>query len=71
MEMDLLSMISSVGFPAAMCIYLIWQGAKTNQQFMSTIEDLRKTVENNTLTMQKIVDKLNLCDLIEEREDKK
>ena len=46
------TIISTVGFPIAMSIYLIY--------FMQTeLKEMRKTIENNTLTMQKIVDKLD------------
>ena len=46
------TIISTVGFPIAMSIYLIY--------FMQTeLKEMRRTIENNTLTMQKIVDKLD------------
>jgi len=45
-------LVGSVGFPICMSIYLIY--------FMQTeLKEMRKTIENNTLTMQKLVDKLN------------
>ena len=45
-------LVGSVGFPICMSIYLIY--------FMQTeLKEMRKTIENNTLTMQRIVDKLN------------
>ena len=53
------TIISTVGFPIAMSIYLIY--------FMQTeLKEMRRTIENNTLTMQKIVDKLD-----EDNNDKK
>ena len=48
-------LVGSVGFPICMSIYLIY--------FMQTeLKEMRKTIENNTLTMQRIVDKLNEVD---------
>lgn len=45
-------LVGSVGFPICMSIYLIY--------FMQTeLKEMRKTIENNTLTMQKVVDNLN------------
>lgn len=41
------SLIGSVGFPIACCIYVIGTLSKT-------IEDLRKTVENNTIALTKL-----------------
>lgn len=46
------NLIGSVGFPICMSIYLI--------HFMQTeLKEMRKTIENNTLTMQKVVDSLD------------
>lgn len=46
------SLIGSVGFPICMSVYLI--------HFMQTeLKEMRKTIENNTLTMQKVVDSLD------------
>lgn len=45
-------LIGSVGFPICMSIYLIY--------FMQTeLKEMRKSIENNTLTMQKLMDSLN------------
>ena len=45
-------LVGSVGFPICMSIYLIY--------FMQTeLKEMRKSIENNTLTMQKVVDSLN------------
>lgn len=52
-------LVGSVGFPICMSIYLIY--------FMQTeLKEMRKTIENNTLTMQKVVDKLNEVKINEE-----
>lgn len=50
--------ISTVGFPIAMCIYLIYSGKKRDEKYTQCIEDLRKTVENNTIVIQTIKDHL-------------
>lgn len=45
-------LIGSVGFPICMSIYLIY--------FMQTeLKEMRKSIENNTLTMQKLLDALD------------
>lgn len=45
-------LVGSVGFPICMSIYLIY--------FMQTeLKEMRKSIENNTLTMQKLLDGLN------------
>lgn len=53
----ILNAISTVGFPIAMCIYLIYSGKKRDEKYTSCIEDLRKTIENNTLVIQKFIDR--------------
>lgn len=50
--------ISTVGFPIAMCIYLIYTGKKRDEKYTQCIEDLRKTVENNTIVITTIKDHL-------------
>ena len=45
-------LVGSVGFPICMLIYLIY--------FMQTeLKEMRKSIENNTLTMQKVIDSLD------------
>lgn len=53
----ILNAISTVGFPIAMCIYLIYSGKKRDDKYTSCIEDLRKTIENNTLVIQKFINR--------------
>lgn len=53
------SLIGSLGFPIAACIYMAWSNQKLQQQHKEEAESLRKVVEQNTLTVQKLVDKLD------------
>ena len=43
--------VGSVGFPIVITIILLWY-------MKGELSELRKTVENNTLTMQKLLDHL-------------
>ena len=52
--------ISTVGFPIACCIYLIYSNNKTSQQHTEEVEKLRQTVENNTKVMIKLCDRLGV-----------
>ena len=45
----LMSAISSVGFPIAMCIYMIYSNNKT-------IKELSDTINSNTTVMQQILE---------------
>lgn len=49
---SIVTILSNVGFPIAISIFLI--------HFMQTeMKEMRKTIENNTITMQKVADSLD------------
>lgn len=52
------TLISSVGFPIVACIYLIWTHGKEKDKDNETIETMRKTVENNTIAIVKLCERL-------------
>lgn len=54
------SLISSVGFPIACCIYLIYSNNKTAEKHAEEVEKLRVTVENNTKVMLKLCNKMGV-----------
>ena len=54
------SLISSVGFPIACCIYLIYSNNKAQEKHAEEVEKLRTTVENNTKAMLKLCNKLGV-----------
>lgn len=54
------SLISSVGFPIACCIYLIYSNNKTAEKHAEEVEKLRVTVENNTKVMLKLCSKMGV-----------
>ena len=54
------SLISSVGFPIACCIYLIYSNNKTAEKHADEVEKLRQTVENNTKVMLRLCSKLGV-----------
>lgn len=51
---DFVDAISRVGFPAACCVYLLWQNYKQDEQRQKEVTALRKVVA----TMQKTLDKM-------------
>lgn len=52
--------ISSVGFPIACCIYLIYSNNKTAEKHADEMEKMRQTVENNTKAMIKLCAKIGV-----------
>ena len=57
--------ISTVGFPIAMCIALIFQGTKIIDSLQHEIKELRTTINNTNLVMQRILDKLGVDEDVE------
>lgn len=51
-------LISSVGFPIAMCIYTIYTLNKQTETHKVEIDELRMTIENNTQAITALVSKL-------------
>ena len=45
---DIVNAISTVGFPIALCVFLVWQNSKQDAYYRDVIEKLRETVERNT-----------------------
>ena len=54
------TLISTVGFPIACCIYLIYTNNKNEEKHAEEVEKLRVTVENNTKVMLKLCGKLGV-----------
>lgn len=67
---SILTAITTVGFPIVACIAIAWFFNKVNDNYRSDIKELQASqkeetkalvdaVNNNTLVIQKLVDKLN------------
>ena len=62
---DFVNAVSSVGFPIACCIFLLWQNAKQDEQRQREIAAMRKvmasmqkTLDENTRVLQTLVTNL-------------
>ena len=57
--------ISSLGFPIAACVYMAWQSNRMSERHQEEISSLRAVVEANTLSVQRLVDKLDslVCEI--------
>ena len=42
------TLISTVGFPIAMVLIMVWMVMKFNDDYRTEVSELRKAVENNT-----------------------
>lgn len=56
---NVVQIISTVGFPIAMCLLFFWYINKMNEKHADEVSKLSEALQNNTLVMQKLVDKLD------------
>lgn len=50
--------ISNLGFPIAVCVALFWYLMKQNEAHREETEKLRQALENNTLIITKLYERL-------------
>jgi len=62
---DFVNAVSSVGFPIACCIFLLWQNAKQDEQrqrelaaMRKVMASMQKTLDENTRVLQTLVTNL-------------
>lgn len=55
---DLLTLIGSYCFPIVMCVAFFWKMDKDGKAHKEEMDKMSEALNNNTLTMQKLVDKL-------------
>lgn len=55
---DILTLIGSYAFPIVMCIAFFWKMDKDEAARREEQDKMTEAINNNTLTMQKLVDKL-------------
>ena len=55
---ELIQAISTVGFPIVMCLLFMYYIKYINDQHKDEIDKLSQSINNNTLVMQKLLDKL-------------
>lgn len=55
---DLLTAISTVGFPIVVCIISFWYINKQGEEHKKETEALTVAINNNTMVLQRVVDKL-------------
>lgn len=48
-------LISTIGFPIAMCIYLLFYIKSFDEKYCAKLDSMAKAIENNTLVMTKLM----------------
>ena len=62
---ELLTAVSTVGFPIVMCGALLKLGYVLLDKLDKELDSLRTTINNNTTVMQRILDKLKIDEELE------
>lgn len=57
---EIVQMISSVGFPIVMCVIMLKYAYDLNTQHKEEIEKFTDALNNNTLALQKLCDKMGV-----------
>ena len=55
---DILSIVTTVGFPIAVCLICFWYINKNEEAHKEEVDKLSAAINNNTLVMQQLMDKL-------------
>ena len=56
---SIVTVVSQVGFPIAMCLVMAWYVKYTNDQHKEEIDKITEALNNNTLAVQKLRERMN------------
>ena len=60
MEQTVISAISSLGFPIVCCLIVLYMYWKIDQTHKAEVDKLSEAVQNNTIVMEKILERLEV-----------
>lgn len=60
MEQTVISAISSLGFPIVCCLIVLYMYWKSEQTHKAEVDKLSEAVQNNTIVMEKILERLEV-----------
>ena len=60
MEQTVISAISSLGFPIVCCLIVLYMYWKSDQTHKAEVDKLSEAVQNNTVVMEKILERLEV-----------
>lgn len=60
MDQTILSAISSLGFPIVCCMIVLYMYWKSDQTHKAEVDKLSEAVQNNTIVMEKILERLEV-----------
>lgn len=57
---QVMQLIGSLGFPIVACVMLYIRMEKQDENHKAEVSELTKAIQNNTIVMQKLVDRLGV-----------
>lgn len=66
---EMYQVIGSLGFPIAMCIYMIYNSEKTHKRHSEETAKLTELISNNTLALTRLTDKLEMSGVLDEKKE--
>lgn len=57
---NIISVVSQVGFPIAMCLVMAWYIKYANDQHKDEISKITEALNNNTLAVQKLCERMDV-----------
>lgn len=60
MDQTVISAISSLGFPVVCCLIILYMYWKSDQTHKAEVDKLSEAVQNNTIVMEKILERLEV-----------
>lgn len=55
---NIVAIVTQLGFPVAMCLLLFWYVTQKDKSHAEEMSKMAEAVNNNTLVMQRLLDKL-------------
>ncbi len=59
---DFIGFIQTVGFPIAVCVYLLYDRSKSDQLHKEEMDTVKEALNNNTLALSRILEVLHVAD---------
>jgi hypothetical protein len=50
-------LIGTMGFPIGCCIFMFWKEARFTEHMEQTLEEIKRTVDNNSRIVERILNK--------------
>lgn len=60
MDQTIMNAISSLGFPIVCCLIVLYMYWKSDQTHKAEVDKLSEAVQNNTVVMEKILERLEM-----------